>query len=114
MKTSDMIKQQINENPIIIYMKGSPDFPQCGFSGNAVAALKSTGLPFAFVNVLDQPRIMQALPEISDWPTFPQIFMSGELIGGGDIILEMLKSGSLRTEMENALRQAGEEVSEAG
>ena len=108
MKTSELIQKQIDENPVIIYMKGTPDFPQCGFSANASAALKSTGVPFAFINVLEQQRIFQGLPEFSDWPTFPQIFMKGELIGGGDIVLEMLKDGSLKPAMEAAVNASNE------
>lgn len=103
MKTSDMIKQQIQDNPVIIYMKGSPQMPQCGFSGNAVRALNSTGLPYAFVDVLENNRIFQGLPEFSDWPTFPQVFIGGELVGGGDNVLEMMKDGSLKSMMEQAI-----------
>jgi monothiol glutaredoxin len=107
-KTSDKIRQQIAENPVIIYMKGSPDLPMCGFSGNAVAALKSTGVPFAHVDILQNMPIMQALPEISDWPTFPQIFIDGELIGGGDIVIELNKTGELKTLMDAAVAKTAE------
>jgi len=103
MKTSEILAQQISENPVIIYMKGTPQMPQCGFSGNAVNALNSTGLPFAYVNVLENQRIFQALPEFSDWPTFPQIFIGGELMGGGDNVVEMVKAGSLKPAMEKAI-----------
>jgi len=103
MKTSEIIKTQIETNPVIIYMKGNPQMPQCGFSGNAVRALESTGLPFAFVNVLENTRIFQALPEYSDWPTFPQVFIGGELVGGGDNVQEMMKDGSLKALMELAI-----------
>jgi len=107
MKTSEMIQKQIEENPVLIYMKGTPDFPQCGFSANAIKALNSTGLPFSYINVLENPRIMQGLPEISDWPTFPQVFVAGELIGGGDNALEMMKDGTLGPLMEQAIKTAG-------
>lgn len=103
MKTSEIIKKQVTDNPVIIYMKGTPQMPQCGFSGNAVNALNSTGLPFAYVNVLENDRIFQALPEYADWPTFPQIFIGGELVGGGDNVIEMLKDGSLKPMMEEAI-----------
>lgn len=103
MKTSEIIHKQVTENPVIIYMKGTPQMPQCGFSGNAVNALNSTGLPYAYVNVLENDRIFQALPEYADWPTFPQIYIGGELMGGGDNVLEMLKDGSLKPAMENAI-----------
>ena len=103
MKTSEIIKKQVTENPVIIYMKGTPQMPQCGFSGNAINALNSTGLPFAYVNVLENDRIFQALPEYADWPTFPQIFIAGELVGGGDNVVEMVKDGSLKPMMEEAI-----------
>lgn len=112
MKTSDIIKQQVTENPVIIYMKGSPQMPQCGFSGNAVRALNSTGLPYAFVDVLENNRIFQGLPDFSDWPTFPQVFIGGELVGGGDNVMEMMKDGSLKPLMEQAINQL-EQVQDA-
>jgi monothiol glutaredoxin len=105
MKTSEIIRKQVTENPVIIYMKGTPQIPQCGFSGNAVNALNSTGLPFAYVNVLENDRIFQALPEYADWPTFPQIFIGGELVGGGDNVAEMAKEGSLKPAMEKAIAE---------
>jgi monothiol glutaredoxin len=102
MKTSEMIKQQISENPIILYMKGNPQFPMCGFSASAVSSLKKNGCEFAFVNVLEHPRIRQGLPEYSEWPTFPQLFINGELIGGSDIISDMDKAGTLKAALEAA------------
>lgn len=102
MKTTDKIRKSISENPVIIYMKGSPDLPMCGFSGNAVAALKSTGVPFSHVDVLLNGAVMQALPEVSEWPTFPQIFIGGELVGGGDIVIELNHTGELKPMMEAA------------
>ena len=103
MKTSEIIRKQVTENPVIIYMKGTPQMPQCGFSGNAVTALNSTGLPYAYINVLENDRIFQALPEYADWPTFPQIYIGGELVGGGDNVMEMVKDGSLKPAMEKAI-----------
>ena len=100
MKTTDKIKQQLQENPVILYMKGTPDAPQCGFSAKAANAMKSSGYPFAFVDVLASPLIMQALPEVSDFPTFPQLFIKGEIIGGSDIIEGMLESGELQPILE--------------
>jgi monothiol glutaredoxin len=105
MKTSEIIHKQVLENPVIIYMKGTPQMPQCGFSGNAVSALSSTGLPFAYINVLENERIFQALPEYADWPTFPQVYIGGELVGGGDNVLEMMKDGSLKPAMEKAIAE---------
>ena len=111
MKTSEIIHKQVTDNPVIIYMKGTPQMPQCGFSGNAVKALESTGLPYAFVNVLENDRIFQALPEYADWPTFPQVFIGGELVGGGDNVIEMMKDGSLKGMMQQAIDAAESSVS---
>lgn len=95
MKTTDKIRQQLADNPVILYMKGTPDEPQCGFSAKAAAVLKATKIGFAHVNVLASPLIMQALPEVSDFPTFPQLFIKGEIIGGSDIVEAMYESGEL-------------------
>ena len=90
------IQDQINSNPILLYMKGSPDSPQCGFSSRATQLLISCGKPFSFVDILSNPEIRATLPEVSDWPTFPQLFVSGELVGGSDIMMEMSESGELQ------------------
>lgn len=90
-----LIKQQISENAVILYMKGTPQFPQCGFSARAVEALMQIGEPFAYVNILENPEIRSTLPKIANWPTFPQLWVKGELIGGSDIILEMVQRGEL-------------------
>ena len=95
MDVLDRIKSQVEENPVIIYMKGTPQFPQCGFSARAAEALKSCGERFAYVNVLADPEIFETLPRFADWPTFPQVYVDGELIGGCDITLEMQASGDL-------------------
>ncbi len=96
MKTEEKIQKQIDENPIIIYMKGTPENPSCGFSAKAVGYLKKTGVPFAHLNVLESPFILEGLPAYSQFPTFPQVFINGELIGGSDIIEEMFNSGELQ------------------
>lgn len=95
MDVLDRIKAQVEENPVIIFMKGTPQFPQCGFSARAAEALKSCGERFAYVNVLADPEIFENLPRFADWPTFPQVYVDGELIGGCDITLEMQASGDL-------------------
>lgn len=105
MKTTEKIRRQLAENPLILYMKGSPVLPMCGFSSKAAAALKSAGYDYAYVDVLMNPQIMQALPEISDFPTFPQLFINGELIGGSDIIEAMLQSGELQPMIDSALQR---------
>lgn len=102
MKTEDKIQQQLDQNPIIIYMKGTPEKPECGFSAKAVGVLKSTGAPFAFVNVLQAPFIYERLPAFSDFPTFPQVFIASELIGGSDIVEDMLFNGELKTLIDAA------------
>lgn len=91
----ERIKQQVESNPVVIYMKGTPDMPRCGFSQRASQALAATGFPFAFVNVLEDPEIFDNLPRYADWPTFPQIYIDGELIGGCDITLELYQNGEL-------------------
>tara|TARA_B110000977_G_scaffold8910_1_gene11791 strand:- start:576 stop:908 length:333 start_codon:yes stop_codon:yes gene_type:complete len=90
------IEKQINENDIILYMKGSPDMPQCGFSAHTSTAIRACGKPFAFVDILQNPDIRAMLPKFADWPTFPQLWVKGELIGGCDIIMEMKESGELQ------------------
>ncbi|MGR9116726.1 MAG: Grx4 family monothiol glutaredoxin [Gammaproteobacteria bacterium] len=103
MNTEQRIQQQLSENPIILYMKGVPDNPECGFSAKAVAALKATGIPFTFVNVLQAPFIREKLPKISKWPTYPQLFIQGELVGGSDIIEAMAAEGSLLPALQTAV-----------
>jgi monothiol glutaredoxin len=83
-------------------MKGSPDFPQCGFSGQTVAALNAIGKPFAFVNIFEDEEIRSGLKEYSNWPTFPQLYVKGELIGGCDIVIEMYHSGELQKLIEES------------
>jgi monothiol glutaredoxin len=95
MKTEDKIRNQLAANPIIIYMKGIPTNPQCGFSAKSVGILNAAKIPYAYVNVLEAPFIREKLPSISHWPTYPQLFVNGELVGGCDIIEEMYNSGSL-------------------
>ena len=96
MDVNERIKDQIEQNSILLYMKGTPDFPQCGFSGQTVAALKAVGRPFAYVNIFEDPEIREGLKAYSNWPTFPQLYFNGELIGGADIIIEMFHSGELQ------------------
>src|SRR5213595_3048420 len=91
----DAIADAIADNPTILFMKGTPEQPACGFSARTVAALQSLGAPFAAVDILPDPRIRQELSAISSWPTIPQLFVNGELVGGCDIITEMYESGEL-------------------
>ena len=96
------IEQQLGAHDVLLYMKGAPDFPQCGFSGQAVAALNAIGKPYAFVNIFEDPEIREGLKEYSNWPTFPQLWVKGELIGGCDIVTEMHDKG----ELEPLIREA--------
>lgn len=103
MDALERIKQQVTQNPIIIYMKGSPDFPQCGFSARAVQALKNCKVPFAHVNIFEDEEIYRALPKFANWPTFPQLYVKGELIGGCDITLDLFQSGELQKMLDEAV-----------
>lgn len=91
-----MIAQHVNENPVMLYMKGTPSTPMCGFSAQVVAALKAEGVDFSSVNVLDYPSIRDGIKIYSDWPTIPQLYVNGEFIGGCDIVLGMHESGELK------------------
>ena len=93
----DLIAKAIDENEVILFMKGTPDSPACGFSARTVAMLQSLETPFAAVDILPDPRIRQELSALSNWPTIPQLFAKGELIGGCDIVTEMYESGELAT-----------------
>jgi monothiol glutaredoxin len=92
----EAIQSAISENPVILFMKGNPEAPACGFSARTVAILQSLGQPFAAVDILPDPRIRQELSALSQWPTIPQLFVEGELVGGCDIITEMYESGELQ------------------
>lgn len=98
--TEALIRDQIAKHAVLLYMKGTPQFPQCGFSARAVEALSQIGRPFAYVNILENQDIRTMLPKIANWPTFPQLWVSGELIGGSDIILEMFQNGELKPLIE--------------
>lgn len=111
MDALDRIKEQVENNPVVIFMKGTPQFPQCGFSSRAAEALKGCGTEFAYVNVLADPEIMQSLPRFANWPTFPQIYINGELVGGCDITMELYEKGDLQNMVtEAAASRAGDET----
>ena len=93
----ESIKTVIEENDVIIFMKGSPDAPQCGFSMRTSEALKACNAEFAYVDVLAEPDVRSNLPQYSNWPTFPQVFVKGEFVGGCDIVMEMFQKGELQT-----------------
>ncbi len=96
MDTMERLKQAIESQPIVLFMKGTPQFPQCGFSMRAAEALKACNVEFSYVDVLAEPEVRQNLPRYSNWPTFPQLFIKGELIGGCDIMMELFQQGELQ------------------
>jgi len=98
----ERIEQQISENPVILFMKGTPQLPMCGFSMRTVEALKECNREFAYVNIIADPAIRETLPQVSDWPTFPQLYIKGELVGGCDIAMELSQSGELKKMVEKA------------
>ena len=106
MDIMDTLREQIESNPIILYMKGSPQMPQCGFSSQTVQALMACGQKFAYVDVLSHPEVRQNLPRYADWPTFPQLWVEGELVGGCDIVVEMYQSGELQELVKGAAERA--------
>lgn len=95
MEVTDRIKNHLDSNRVVLFMKGTPDFPQCGFSAQAVAALRACGTEFATVNIFEDPELREALKTFSNWPTYPQLYVGGELVGGCDIVVEMYHSGEL-------------------
>jgi len=97
------IQEQLKANPVLLYMKGTPDFPQCGFSAAAVRTLEACGANFAYVNIFEDPELREALKRYSNWPTYPQLYISGELVGGSDIINEMFRKG----ELQQMLKESG-------
>ena len=99
----DRIKQHISASPAVLFMKGTPDFPQCGFSAQAVAALRASGVnSFHAVNIFEDPELREALKKFSNWPTYPQLYVNGELVGGCDIVLDMHRSGELKKLLSEA------------
>ena len=102
METLETIKSQIADNTMILYMKGSPETPHCGFSAQSVKLLDACGQPYAYVDILENPDIRATLPKYANWPTFPQLYIKGELVGGCDIILEMYENGELKELVKKA------------
>ncbi len=101
MDVKNRIEEQLKSHNVLLYMKGTPDFPQCGFSGQTVAALNAVGKPYSYVNILEDPEVREGLKDYSNWPTFPQLYVKGELIGGCDIVIEMYHSGELQKLLNN-------------
>lgn len=103
MDVLERIKKQVTDNPIIIYMKGTPEFPQCGFSARAVQALNACEVPYGYVNIFEDEEVYRALPKFANWPTFPQLYVKGELVGGCDITLDLYQSGELKKMLNEAV-----------
>lgn len=101
----EQIKQQIENNPVLLFMKGSPRMPQCGFSSRAVQLLSACGERFAYVDVLAHPEIRSTLPQYANWPTFPQLWICGELVGGSDIMSDLYEKGELQTLVKAAVAE---------
>lgn len=104
MDIMDQLKDVIEGNPVVLFMKGSPDFPQCGFSSRTSQALTACDVPYISVDVLAEPEVRANLPRYADWPTFPQLFIEGELVGGCDIVMEMYESGALKTQLDATVK----------
>ncbi|QVM92509.1 Grx4 family monothiol glutaredoxin [Pseudomonas entomophila] len=102
----ETIKEQIANNTILLYMKGSPNAPQCGFSAKAAQAVMGCGEKFAYVDILQNPEIRANLPKYANWPTFPQLWVAGELVGGSDIMSEMFANGELQALIKEAAAKA--------
>lgn len=103
MDAIERIKKQVTDSPIVVYMKGSPDFPQCGFSGRIVQALNACGVEYSYVNIFEDEEVYRALPKFANWPTFPQLYVKGELVGGCDITLDLFQSGELKKMLMEAV-----------
>jgi monothiol glutaredoxin len=102
MDVNERIKAQLAAQPVVLFMKGTPDFPQCGFSAQTVSALRACGAQFHAVNIFEDPELREALKQFSNWPTYPQLYVNGELMGGCDIALEMYHSGELKKLLQEA------------
>lgn len=102
MSAQDQIKEQVSSNKVMLYMKGTPQFPQCGFSGQAVQVLKACGAEFGSFDVLSDEGIRQGIKEFANWPTIPQLYINGEFVGGSDIMVEMYQNGELKKMIDAA------------
>jgi monothiol glutaredoxin len=100
--TTRKIREQLDAAPVVLFMKGTPDFPQCGFSAQTAGALRALKAEYRHVNIFEEPELREALKAYSNWPTYPQLYVKGELVGGCDIVTEMYRSGELRTLLQEA------------
>lgn len=106
MDVIERIKKQLQDHPVMLYMKGTPDFPQCGFSGRAIQILDQCGVDYAYFNIFEDPELRESLKSHSQWPTFPQLYVQGELVGGSDIMLELYQKGELQEMLAQAAPSA--------
>jgi monothiol glutaredoxin len=104
---NERIRKELASSPVVLFMKGTPDFPQCGFSAQTVAALQHLGARFHYVNIFDDDEMRDALKRFSNWPTYPQLYVKGELVGGCDIAMQMYRSGELKQVLQAAGSVAG-------
>jgi monothiol glutaredoxin len=102
MDVKERIRKELSTAPVVLFMKGTPDFPQCGFSAQTASALRKLGVDFHSVNIFEDAEMREALKQYSNWPTYPQLYLKGELLGGCDIVMEMFRSGELRQLLETA------------
>jgi monothiol glutaredoxin len=110
MDIKERIQSELSSAPVVLFMKGTPDFPQCGFSAQTAGALRQLGAHFKHVNIFEEPEMREALKQYSNWPTYPQLYVNGELLGGCDIAMQMYRSGELKT----LLNSVGAIASKAG
>ncbi|MGZ0080583.1 Grx4 family monothiol glutaredoxin [Methylomonas sp. YC3] len=106
MSAIDRIQAQLASHPVVLYMKGTPDFPQCGFSSRVVQVLQACNADYAHINIFEDPEVREALKEYSHWPTYPQLYINGELIGGCDIVIDLFNKG----ELDNMLASVGSKL----
>lgn len=111
MSVQDRIRETVTSHPVVLFMKGTPQFPQCGFSARTVQAVMAIGEPFAYVNILEAPEIRATLPTYANWPTFPQLWVNGELVGGCDIVTELSATGELTKILKGAAKPADSSAS---
>ncbi len=102
MSVDERIRQQLAASPVVLFMKGTPDFPQCGFSAQTAGALRQLGVQFHHVNIFEDPELREGLKRFSNWPTYPQLYIKGELVGGCDIAMEMYRNGELKDLLQTA------------
>lgn len=102
MSVKERIEEQLASQPVVLYMKGTPDFPQCGFSGRVVQVLQACNAQYLAINIFEDPELREALKEYSNWPTYPQLYVNGELVGGCDIVMDLFNKGELQAMVKAA------------